>query len=109
MQEVNTTDYSFTLIALNASYPEIDHKVRTQIYPPIDYPHPVHKDGMTDPRRTSQAIYAFSGINYVDRGVQNPRFSYPTVATLTANKLTRIPAPGDPGAALTIGGLDFGT
>lgn len=71
----------FTLLAHNASYPDID----------------------------GLSVWTQSGISYLDRGVQNPRFSYPIVAKLENNKLIRIPVPSDPGAANTIGNLNFGT
>ncbi|KAF8454079.1 hypothetical protein BDZ91DRAFT_786612 [Kalaharituber pfeilii] len=71
----------FTVMALNASYPDIDGKF----------------------------IWYFSGYTYLDRGVQNPRYSYPLAAKLEENKLIRLPVSGDPGAGSTIGNLNFGT
>lgn len=71
----------FTLIAKNASYPDID----------------------------GLSVWTQSGISYLNRGVQNPRFSYPISAKLENNKLIRIPVPSDPGAANTAGNLNFGT
>lgn len=71
----------FTIMALNSSYPFVDHLF----------------------------VWTQSGINYLDRGVQNPRYSYPVTAKLENNKLIRIPESGDPGAALTIANLNFGT
>lgn len=78
--ELNNTD-PFTIMALNASYPYIDKLF----------------------------VWTQSGYSYLDRGVQNPRYSYPISAKLESNKLTRIPVSGDPGAANTIGNLNFGT
>ncbi|KAF8458690.1 hypothetical protein BGX38DRAFT_1300719 [Terfezia claveryi] len=79
-KELNNTD-PFTIMALNASYPYID----------------------------GLFVWTQSGYSYLDRGVQNPRYSYPITAKLEDNKLIRIPVSGDPGAANIIGNLNFGT
>lgn len=79
--EISTADGPFTIIVFNATYPYIDGKF----------------------------LWYNSGITYLDRGVQNPRYSYPISAKLENNKLTRIPVSGDPGAASVIGNLNFGT
>lgn len=72
---------NFTILASNVSYPNINGKF----------------------------VWINSGVTYLDRGVQNPRFSYPVGARLENNRLIRIPVPSDPGGASTLGYLNFGT